>query len=225
MEVEELTINTHKVLYRYLRLPFGVASAPSLFQKSMEQILQGIEGVVVYLDDLQVTGTTMEEHLQRLDRVLQRLEKFGLRLQVSKCKFAQEKVEYLGHAVDKEGLRSLPDKVKAITDARSPTNVTELRAFLGIIQYYARFLPNLSTELSPLHALLKEQTPWCWTTECQTAFQRTKQLLTSASVLTHYDVERPIRLECDASSVGLGAVPSHEMADGHTASWPSLPGP
>ena len=108
MEVEEpsqalLTINTHKGLYRYLRLPFGVASAPSLFQKNMEQILQGIEGVVVYLDDPQVTGTTTKEHLQRLDRVLQRLEEFGLRLQRSKCKFAQQKVEYLGHAVDKEG--------------------------------------------------------------------------------------------------------------------------
>ena len=143
----------------------------------MEKILQGIEGMVVYLDDLQVTGTTMEEHLPRLDRVPQRLEEFALRLRRSKCKFAREKVEYLGHAVDKEGLRPLPDKVKAITDAHSPTNVTELRAFLGMIQYYVRFLPNLLMELSPLHALLKEQTPWCWTTECQTAFQRTKQLL------------------------------------------------
>ena len=101
----------------------------------MEQILQGTEGVVVYLDDLQVTGTTMDEHLPRQDRVLQRLEEFALQLQRSKCKFAQQKVKYLSHAVDKEGLRPLPDKVKAITDARSPTNVTELRAFLGMIQY------------------------------------------------------------------------------------------
>ena len=116
--------------------------------------------------------------------------------------------------MDKEGLRPLPDKVKAITDACSPTNVTELRAFLGMIQYYARFSPNLSMELSPLHALLKEQTPWCWMTECQTAFQWTKQLLTSASILTHYDIECPIRLECDASSVGLGAILSHKMSDG-----------
>ena len=88
------------------------------------------------------------------------------------------------------------------------------RAFLGMIQYYAWFLPNLSTELSPLHVLLKKQTPLRWTTECQTAFQRTKQPLTSASALTHYYVERPIRLECDASSMGLGAVRSHEMPDG-----------
>ena len=83
-----------------------------------------------------------------------------------------------------------------------------------MLQYYARFLPNHSSELSPLHDLLKDKTPWLWTDKCQAAFQRSKQLLTSASVLTHYDVNLPIRLECDASSVGLGAVISHEMPDG-----------
>ena len=117
-----------------IQITFSTYIEWSHFQ-SMEQILQGTEGVVVYLDDLQVTGTTMDEHLPRQDRVLQRLEEFALQLQRSKCKFAQQKVKYLGHAVDKEGLRPLPDKVKAITDARSPTNVTELRAFLGMIQY------------------------------------------------------------------------------------------
>lgn len=120
----------------------------------------------------------------------------------------------MGHAVDKQGLRPFPDKVKAITEARSPMNVTELRAFLGMTQYYARFLPNLSTQLSPLHELLKERSPWCWTEECQAAFVQIEQLLASADVLTHYGVNRPIRLECDASSVGLGAVISHEMTDG-----------
>ena len=125
-----------------------------------------------------------------------------------------DQVEYLGHIIDKDGLYPVPEKVRAITDAPAPSNVSELRSYLGMLQYYARFLPNLSSELSPLHDLLKDKTRWLWTDKCQAAFLRTKQLLTSASVLTHYDVNLPIRLECDAFSVGLGAVISHEMLDG-----------
>ena len=107
----------------------------------------------------------------------------------------------------------MPEKVRAITDTPAPSNVSELRSYLGMLQY-ARFLPNLSSELSPLHDLLKDKTPWLWTDKCQAAFLRTKQLLTSARVLTHYDVNLPIRLECEASSAGLGTVISHEMLDG-----------
>lgn len=219
MEVEEghqhlLTITTHKGLYRYRRLPFGVNSAPAIFQRTMEQILQGIPGVAVFMDDIELTGSTTEEHLDRLNQVLQRLEEYGLRLKKSKCEFLKDSVEYLGHIIDKDGLHPVPGKVKAITEAPQPTNVSELRSYLGMLQYYARFLPNLSSELSPLHELLKDNAPWHWTDSCQAAFLKTKQLLTSAKVLTHYDVNLPIRLECDASSMGLGAVISHEMPDG-----------
>ena len=219
MEVEEesqelLTITTHKGLYRYCRLPFGVSSAPAVFQRTMEQILQGIPGVVVFIDDIELTGETEEEHLHRLDQVLERLEEHGLRLQKSKCDFMKDSVEYLGHIIDKDGLHPLPGKVKAISEAPAPTNVNELRSFLGMVQYYSRFLPNLATELSPLHHLLKDRTPWMWTSECQEAFMNVKDLLSSARVLTHYDSRRPVRLECDASSAGVGAVLSHVMPDG-----------
>ena len=219
MEVEEesqelLTITTHKGLYRYCRLPFGVASAPAIFQRTMEQILQGIPGVVVFMDDIELTGATEEQHLERLDQVLQRLQDHGLRLQKNKCEFMKDRVEYLGHVIDKDGIHPLPSKVQAITEAPAPTNVSELRSYLGMVQYYARFLPSLATILSPLHQLLKDKTPWEWTPECQQAFLKTKELLTSARVLTHFDSSRPVRLECDASSTGLGAVISHEMPDG-----------
>ena len=104
MEVEEkfkhlLTITTHKGLYRYRRLPFGISSAPALFQRTMEQILQGIPGVVAFMDDIELTGATVEEHLDRLDQVLQRLEEHGLRLRKSKCEFLKDRVEYLGHII------------------------------------------------------------------------------------------------------------------------------
>ena len=219
MEVDEesqhlLTITTHKGLYQYRRLPFGISSAPALFQRTIEQILQGIPGVAVFIDDIEISGATVGENLERLDQVLQRLEDRGLRVNKSKCEFLKDKVEYLGHIIDKDGLHPVPEKVQAITEAATPSSVSELRSYLGVLQYYARFLPNLSSELAPLHELLKDGAPWKWTDECQKTFMRTKELLTSADVLTHFDINLPIRLECDASPVGLGAVISHEMPDG-----------
>ena len=156
------------------------------------------------MDDIELTGATVEEHLDRLDLVLQRLEEHGLRLQKSKCEFLKDRVEYLGHII-RQG---------RTTPCAGKSESSELRSYLGMLRYYARFLPNISSELSPLHDLLKDKTPWLWTDKCQAAFLRTKPLLTSARVLTHCDVNLPIRLECDASSVGLGAVISHEMPDG-----------
>ena len=154
MEVEEkfqhlLTITTHKGLYRYRRLPFGISSAPALFQRSMEQILQGIPGVVAFMDDIELTGATAEEHLDRLGQVLQRLEEHGLRLQKSRCEFLKDRVEYLGHIIDKDGLHPVPEKVRAITDAPAPSNVSELRSYLGMLQYYARFLPQSLIRTEP----------------------------------------------------------------------------
>ena len=109
MEVAEksqhlLTVTTHKGLYRYRRLPFGISSAPALFQRTMEQILQRIRGVVAFMDDIELTGATQEEPLDRLDQELQRLEEHGLRLQKSKCEFFKDRVESLGHIIDKDGL-------------------------------------------------------------------------------------------------------------------------
>ena len=122
MEVGEkfqhlLTITTLKGLCRYHRLPFGISSAPALFQQTMEQILQGIPGVVAFMDDIELTGATAEEHLDRLDQVLQRLQEHGLRLQKSKCEFLKDRVEYLGHIIDKDGLLPVLEKVRAITDS------------------------------------------------------------------------------------------------------------
>ena len=123
-----VTINTQKGLYRYLRLPFGVSSAPAVFQKAMDAILQGLPRVICYLDDILVTGSTPEEHLQNLAEVLDRLSEHGLRLKREKCSFMQDKVEYLGHLIDSAGVHTSPRKVEAITSAPVPKNITELCA-------------------------------------------------------------------------------------------------
>ena len=208
-----LTINTHRGLYRYNRLAFGVSPAPAIFQAKLEQILQGLDHVKCRLDDILVSAANMAEHHERLELVLERLQKYGVRLRFDKCSFMQPRVDYLGHRLDKDGLHPLPDKVEAIQKAPAPTNVTELKSYLGLLNYYGKFLPQLSTVLQPLHQLLRADHPWEWTGECEQSFQESKQRLLDSQLLVHYDVKKPMKLACDASSYGIGAVISHVDED------------
>ena len=209
-----LTINTHKGVYAYQRLTFGIATAPSIFQAVMDQILQGMANVVCYLDDILIASRTEEEHLATLDEVLSRLEKYGVVVNQSKCKFRTSSVEYLGHRIDEDGLHPLKDKIAAIVDAPSPTNVSELRAYLGLINYYAKFMSNRATMLKPLHNLPRAGEKWVWSEECESVFQESKTELLTNRVLVHYDSKRALKLDCDASQYGVGAVLSHVMDNG-----------
>ena len=123
-------------------------------------------------------------------------------------------VVYLGHKIDKNGLHPTEDKVRAVRDAPQPTNVSELRTYLGLLTYYSKFLPNLSTTLAPLYSLLKSSSTWSWSDSQNEAFLLSKRMLLSSQVLAHYDPEQQLILACDASPVGLGAVLSHRYADG-----------
>ena len=208
------TINTHKGLFRYNRLPFGVSAAPSIFQRTMESLMQGLPHVVVYIDDILVTGATQQEHLHTLEEVLSRLEKAGARLKREKCKFMLPSVEYLGHRISADGLQPTDSKIKALKEAHVPRNVSQLKAFVGLLNYYGKFVPKLSTLLAPLHRLLQKATTWTWGHDQQQAFDRVKQVLTSDRVLAHYDPSLPLILACDASPYGVGAVLSHRLPDG-----------
>ena len=208
-----VTVNTHRGLFEYIRLPFGMASAPALFQKTMDTILQDLPGVKCYLDDLLITGATDDQHLKNLESVLRRLQSEGMRLKKSKCSFLQPSVEYLGHRVDATGLHPSEHKLQAVVDAPRPKNVKELQSFLGLIHYYGSFISNLSTLLHPLNSLLQKDSRWRWSTDCEEAFKAAKKRLTTSSVLVHYDPTLPIRVSADASSHGLGAVISHVMPD------------
>ena len=118
-----LTINTHRGLYQYTRLPFGVASAPSVFRKMMDTILQGMDGVICYLDDIMVSGRTEEEHLTNLRKVLERLQEHGIRAKRAKCTFLKTSVQYLGHVIGADRLHATDAKIEAIVNAPSPKNV------------------------------------------------------------------------------------------------------
>ena len=208
------TINTQRGLFQFNRLPYGVSSSPAIFQRCMESLVQGCKGVVVYIDDILLTGTSGQEHLETLNQVLGILDKAGIRLNRPKCFFMRPSVEYLGHIIDENGIHPTDEKVRAIKEAPRPTNVTELRAFLGIINYYGKFLANLSSKLAPLHELLQKRSQWHWTDRQDKAFQAAKDALQSDSLLVHYDGSKPLVLACDASPRGLGAVLSHIMPDG-----------
>ena len=215
LEVESrkyVVVNTHRGLFQYTRLPFGISSATGIFQRVMENLLQGIEGIVVYLDNILVTGRSQEDHLRALEEVLRHLERAGLRQ--SKCTFLRPSVTYLGHKIDAEGLHPLDDRIRAIKDAPTPTSVPKLKSYLGMLSYYNKFLPNLSSVLHPLHRLLRKDTPWRWGSAQSEAFNKSTKLLLSSNCLTHYDPSRDLTLACDASNYGLGAVLSHKMPDG-----------
>eukprot|EP00731_Ephydatia_muelleri_P025536 Em0017g619a len=209
-----LTVNTHQGLYRYKRLTFGVASAPAIFQRVMDTMLQGIPNVVCYLDDILVTGATIEAHLDNLEAVLHRLQQHGVRMNKEKSVFLAKKVTYLGHVIDAEGLHKSPTLTEAIVQAPPPQNTQELRSFLGMLNYYGKFIPNLATLLHPLNGLLRSGVKWQWSAQCRQAFEKAKEALQASSVLVHYDTDLPLVLAADASSYGVGAVISHRLPSG-----------
>ncbi|CAH8515513.1 unnamed protein product [Schistosoma bovis] len=209
-----LTINTHKGLFRYNRLPFGVKTAPSIFQQVMDTMLQDIPGTAAYLDDILIMGTDYADLENKVDTVLRRIADYGLRLRAEKCDFYMEQVRYLGFIIDKNGRKPDPENVEAIKSMPPPTDVSTLRSFLGMVSHYGVFLPDLHRHRAPLNCLLKKDTKWFWSTECQEAFLKLKQLLSSDLLLTHYDPYLPIIVAADASNYGIGAVISHAYPDG-----------
>ena len=162
--IKLVVINTSKGLFHYNRLPFGVSSDPAIFQRIIENILQGIDHVCIYLDDILITGKDDADHLQTLETVLTCLETAGLRLRREKCGFMLPSVEYLGHRISAE-------KTTAIADALPPRDVSQLCLFLGMVNYYAKFLPSLSSTLAPLYGPLEKKTSWSWGKEQEAAFK------------------------------------------------------
>ena len=138
----------------------------------------------------------------------------GLGLKREKCVFLKDDICYLGYKTNKDSLTPIPEKIDAVLNAPTPKNVTQLKAFLGMLNYYHRFLDRLSTILEPLHKLLRKGQSWEWDKAQQIAFEKAKQLLTSTQVLSHYDPAKPLIMLCDASPYGIEAVLSHRMPNG-----------
>jgi hypothetical protein len=209
-----LVINTPKGLYRFLRMPFGIGPAPAKFQRIMDKLLSGISGVVCSLDDVLIASESLDIHLETLRQVFKRFLDAGVRLSLTKCILLSKSVQYLGHMVDEDGLHTAPSTTKAIINAPEPSNAGQLRAFLGLVNYYGKFVNDLSTVCSPLYQLLRKDTSWQWNDEQRTAFKTLKRILSSPPILCHYEPSLPIGLAADASSYGVGVSLFHTFPDG-----------
>lgn len=146
--------------------------------------------------------------------MLGKLSEYNITLKLEKCKFFQDSVSYLGHKVSADGIYPTEEKVKAILHAPEPTNVTELRAYLGLLNFYSKFMKNVSSVAEPMYRLLRKGERWLWTKQCSKAFKETKHLLANSRALTYYDAHKPLGLQCDASAYGVGAVIFHVLPEG-----------
>jgi hypothetical protein len=206
---------TRRGSWRFNVLPFGLTSAPSVFQRLMDLSLSGLSYVscLAYIDDILVYSTTFEQHLERLEEVLLRILNAGLKLKASKCHVFQRKVEFLGHIVSADGIEVQPSKVSAVLDWPRPTNLHELRSFVGFCSYYRRFVQGFANLAFALHTLMRKNVKFYWGPEQEEAFVELKRRLVTAPVLTMPRDEGEYVLDTDASNVALGAVLS-QMQEG-----------
>lgn len=195
-------------LFQFKVMPFGLHSATATFQRIIEKVLGPELGVYafVYLDDVIVLGKTVEDHLENVRRILERLRDANLRVNPEKSEFFKRKIHYLGHMVDENGIHTDPEKVKSILNFQTPKNVTELRRFMGIISWCRRFIPDCSTLTQPLTRLLQKKNQWEWGPEQNEVFETLKKKLSSAPILAPPDFSVSFCLQTDASQYGLGIV-------------------
>ena len=192
--------------YCYHRLPMGISSAPEVFSRAVQQILQGLDGVSNLVDDICVYAATKQEHDRRLKAVLSKLHDAGVTLNPDKCVFGASSLKYLGFLITKNGVSPDPDKVSAITKFPVPKDVSDIRRFLGMVNNLARFVPNLSSVLEPIRLLLRKDSVFSWDVPQQMAFDQVKSILVSPDVLVLYHPQSETCLRADSSSYGLGAV-------------------
>ena len=210
--------------YQFKRLPFGLSTAPSAFQNSLNSVLAGINWVkcMVYLDDILIFSKTFEEHLETVKTVCERLANANLKIGLPKCEFARTECNFLGHVLNSQGISPLPEKVSAVKDMPYPECTQQVETFLGKVGYYGRFIDHLATIAKPLFALKKKRVTWKFEDAEKQAFDLLKARLCTAPVLRHPDFERQFILSTDASGYGLGAVLSQEFDDGeHPISYAS----
>ena len=210
-----LTYSTKDGFRQPDRLPFGVKTAPAIFQSFMLKVLAGIPKCAVIVDDICVTGSNPGEHFRNLESVLHRLEEAGMKLNPDKCKFYLSKVKYCGRIISQEGQIMDPSAVEAILNMPPPTSRHELQSFLGYLSYVRRHVPDLSRFTPVLSALLKKNVNFAWTSDHEKAFQQCKKLAGNMATLAHFDEKKEVVLTTDASPVGLGACLSHKIVEGN----------
>ncbi|UYV72436.1 K02A2.6-like, partial [Cordylochernes scorpioides] len=217
---EKTAFITPDGLYEFKVMPFGLCNAPATFERMIDNLLKGLKWTIClcYLDDIIVFSDGFEEHLRRLQLVLNCLKKAGLCLNSKKCKFGAKTITVLGHEVSENGIRPDQEKIRAVRDFATPRSLKEVRSFLGLSSYYRRFIPNYAHVAQPLNDLLKKDSAFNWNQEEQKAFEALKSALISEPALGHFDYSSPTEIHTDASNYGIGA-PFTIVTDHHSLCW------
>ena len=202
---EITTINTIWGLFSYNFLPFGLNISPGIFQQTINSVIQGLDGVKAYQDDLLVFASTQSEHDRRLLQLLKRLDEFNVKINAKKSCFNVKEVHYLGHVINEKGISPDKDKITAVADAPKPTNHKELRSFLGFLQYYSKFVPHFSSKAEPLFQL-STQSDFEWNKLHDACFNGLVEEVVNGITLQSYNPNSSSRVIVDASEVGLGAI-------------------
>ena len=199
---------TRRGLFQFKVMPFGLCCAPSTFERLMETVLAGLQWDIclVYLDDVIVAGKTFSDMLVNLDRVFERLGSAGLKLKAKKCSLCAKEVLFLGHVISEKGIATDPSKIDVVKNWPIPSNVTEIRSFLGLCSYYRRYIQNFASIARCLHVLTEKGKPYIWSVKCQESFDILKNHLIKAPILAHPEFTKDFILDTDASNESIGAV-------------------
>ncbi|GBG80876.1 hypothetical protein CBR_g31432 [Chara braunii] len=203
--------------YEFIVMPFGLTNAPATFQRCMNDLFRPWldKFVVVYLDDILVFSRTLQEHQGHLRQVLEKLREGNFKINAKKCEWAKTQVLYLGHMLDGDGIKPEDSKIAAIRDWSTPRTLTELRSFLGLANYYRKFVRNFLTIAAPLRRLLKKEAIWQWDKDCTSARKKLKRALIEYPVLKVADPSLPFVVTMDASQHGIGAVLQQDDDNGY----------
>ena len=199
------TFNTPFGRYRFKRMPFGISSAPEVFQKKNEALFGDIDGVEIIFDDIIVAAESEVEHDTIMRKLLLRAREANVKFNEAKLQFKVSEVKYMGNIASESGLKPDDEKIRAILEMPVLESKEELQRLLGMVNYFAQFIPNQSTITAPLRQLLKKDVDWMWLPEHTSALQELKQILSSKPVLKFFDSSKPVKLQVDASKSGLGA--------------------
>lgn len=194
--------------YEYNRMPFGLCNAPAIFQRLIHKILntKKIPGVLAYMDDIVVASTNIEEGMMRLRQVLEALREANLTLKLKKCHFFRTHIEYLGYEISAEGVQPGQKKIEAVASFKKPTNIHEIRQFVGLASFFRRFVPGFATLARPLTSLTKSEVKWDWGEAQEEAFTKIKHVLISRPVLAIYNPTYLTEMHTDASQLGIGGI-------------------
>lgn len=190
------------------RMPFGLMNSPSTFQRLMDRLLCGLQGIelFVYMDDIVIFGTSLEDHDRKLRALLGRLKEAGLTLQPEKCFFLRKEITYLGHVISEDGVKLDPKKIQAVRNFPVPKRPKNIKQFLGLVGYYRRFIQDFANIAKPLNNLLKKGVPFHWTDTQQKAFETLRDKICNKPILQYPDFSKPFLITTDASDYALGAV-------------------